>query len=306
MNGYVETSAPASANEKHNQAQIAMKTHPSVNVTTITDTAPATRHNEAMTHAEPKPLPREHGAWGLLLQPFFAGAILAREWNWLLLPALGLVLFGFLLRETLIVLARQRFVWRDYNPQSAGAARWLIAEALGAALCLAILIAQRPLAALAALTGVAALLTLLAVWLTIKNKQRSIWLQLLSAAGLGTTALLAILTSTGAIPAWAWPLWAVLTLHGASSILTVHTRLALKRVPGGKPPLTAYATPALSIAVAFVAPAPLLFSAAANIWERLRLRHPGTLQEPLKRVGLRALAVSITHSLLAVAAFWNR
>ena len=31
-----------------------------------------------MTHAVPKPLPREHGAWGLLLQPFFAGAILAR------------------------------------------------------------------------------------------------------------------------------------------------------------------------------------------------------------------------------------
>jgi hypothetical protein len=28
--------------------------------------------------------------------------------------------------------------------------------------------------------------------------------------------------------------------------------------------------------------------------------------EPLKQVGFRALAVSITHSILAVAAFWNR
>lgn len=51
----------------------------SARVTTITDTAPATPHNQTMTHAEPKPLPREHGAWGLLLQPFFAGAILARR-----------------------------------------------------------------------------------------------------------------------------------------------------------------------------------------------------------------------------------
>jgi hypothetical protein len=275
-------------------------------VTTITDTAPATPHNQTMTHAEPKPLPREHGAWGLLLQPFFAGAILAREWNWLLLPALGLVLFGFLLREPLIVLARQRFVWRAYNSQSTVALRWLLAEAAGATLCLALLIAQRPLAAVAALTAAAALLTLLAVWLTIKNKQRSIWLQLLSAAGLGTTALLAILASTGAIPAWAWPLWAVLTLHGASSILTIHARLALKRTPGGKPPLTAYTTPLLSVALAFVAPAPMLFSAAANVWELLRLRRPATLMEPLKQVGFRALAVSITHSILAVAAFWNR
>lgn len=259
-----------------------------------------------MTNADPKPLPREHGAWGLLLQPFFAGAILAREWNWLLLPALGLVLFGFLLREPLIILARQRFVWRAYNPQSAVAARWLLAEAAGAAVCLALLLTQRPSAAIFALTGAAAVLTLLAVWLTIKNKQRSVWLQLLSAAGLGTTALLAILAATGSLPAWAWPLWAVLTLHGASSILTVHTRLALKRTPGAQPPLTAYATPILSLALAFAAPAPLLFSAAANVWELLRLRNPQSLHEPLKHVGLRALAVSITHSLLAVAAFWAR
>jgi hypothetical protein len=50
----------------------------------------------------------------------------------------------------------------------------------------------------------------------------------------------------------------------------------------------------------------MLFSAAANVWELLRLRNPQSLQEPLKHVGLRALAVSITHSILAVAAFWNR
>jgi hypothetical protein len=50
----------------------------------------------------------------------------------------------------------------------------------------------------------------------------------------------------------------------------------------------------------------MLFSAAANVWELLRLRRPATLMEPLKQVGFRALAVSITHSILAVAAFWNR
>ncbi|MBL8240503.1 MAG: YwiC-like family protein [Bryobacterales bacterium] len=254
-----------------------------------------------------RPLPREHGAWGLLLQPFVAGAILAREWNWLLLPALGLTLFGFLLREPLTVLARQHFVWRTENPQTRPALKWLAAEAFGAALCLAFLAPVLPVAPLAALTGVAVSLTAVAVWMTIRNKQRSIVLQLISAAGLGTTALLAVLACTGAIPAWAWPLWAVLTFHGAASILTVHKRLALKRA-GGQPGPRDYIAPALGLTAAFAAPAlalPLAFSALVNLWELYRLRSPQALQEPLKHVGLRALAVSITHSLLTVAALWR-
>jgi hypothetical protein len=253
------------------------------------------------------PLPREHGAWGLLLQPFIAGAILAREWNWLLLPALGLTLFGFLLREPLTILARQRFVWRTENPQTRPALKWLAVEALGAALCLALLVPTLPVAPLAALTGLAATLTGIAVWMTILNKQRSVILQLISAAGLGTTALLAILACTGAIPAWAWPLWAVLTFHGAASILTVHQRLALKRT-GGQPSPRTYIAPALSLISALAAPVlaiPLAFSGLVNLWELYRLRQPEALQEPLKHVGLRALAVSITHSLLTVAALWN-
>jgi hypothetical protein len=254
-----------------------------------------------------QPIPREHGAWGLLLQPFVAGAILAQHWNWLLLPALGLTLFGFLLREPLTILARQRYVWRTPNPQTAPAIKWLLAEVLGAIICLVALALHRPLTTLVILTAIAVSLTGLAVWLTIKNKQRSIALQLASAAGLGTTALLAIFAATGTIPTWAWPLWAVLTLHGSVSILTVHTRLALKRTPG-TPQLKNYLAPLLSLAAAILQPAlalPLSFSALTNLWELARLHHPKTLQEPLKHVGLRALAVSIIHSLLSIAALWH-
>ena len=92
------------------------------------------------------PLPREHGAWGLLLQPFAAGAILANHWTWHMFAALGLVLCGFLLREPLTILARQRFVWRTLNPQTAAAARWCAAESAAALLCLALLVPTAPLA----------------------------------------------------------------------------------------------------------------------------------------------------------------
>ena len=71
------------------------------------------------------PTPREHGAWELLLQPFVAAAILAGFWHWLLLPTLALVLLGFLLKEPLVVLARQRWVWRSPDQQTPVAWRWL-------------------------------------------------------------------------------------------------------------------------------------------------------------------------------------
>jgi hypothetical protein len=257
------------------------------------------------------PIPREHGAWGLLLQPFLAGAILTRQWDWLLLPALGLVLFGFLLREPLTVLARQQFVWRDRNPQTAVAARWLAVEAAGALACLLALAAFRPLPWLLTLSILAIALTALAVTLTIRNLQRSILLQIVSAAGLGTTALLAIFAVTGRVPLWGWQLWAILTLHGAVSILAVHTRLKQKTAArkGTPPPISglvffAPAAQVLAAALLPVAMLPLLFSAGVHSWELCRLRDPETLQEPLVRVGFRALGVSILHSALAIAALW--
>ena len=255
------------------------------------------------------PIPREHGAWGLLLQPFVAAGLLADRWTWLLLPALGLILFGFLLREPLIVLARQRFVWRTPNPQTPIAVRWLAVESAGALLCLAVLAARLPLVELAILAATALALTILAVWLTIRNRQRSIPLQIVSAAGLATTALLSLLTTNGAIPAWGWILWGVLSAHGAASILVVHTRLDLKILQRqSKPtpvPLTAYLPAALQLLAAVAIPTaalPLVFSAGIAIFELTRL--PRTLDEPLMRVGFRALAVSISHALLAVYALW--
>jgi len=255
------------------------------------------------------PIPREHGAWGLLLQPFLAAAILANQWTWLLLPALGLILFGFLLREPLIVLARQRFVWRAPNPQTPVAARWLAVESAGALLCLAVLAARLPLVELALLAAAALALTILAVWLTIQNRQRSIPLQIVSAAGLATTALLALLTTNGTIPTWGRLLWGVLSAHGAASILVVHTRLDLKILHRqGKPapvPLTAYVPAVLQLIAALAIPTaalPLVFSAGIAIFELTRL--PKTLDEPLMRVGFRALGVSITHALLTVYALW--
>jgi len=264
------------------------------------------------------PLPREHGAWGLLLQPFVAAVVLTQFWTWLFLPTLSLVVLGFALKEPLVVLARQRWVWRNRNPQTAVAARWLLAELTGIVICLAFLLGQAPFAPFAALVGAALLLTLVAVWFTVKNKQRSVFLQLLSTAGLSSSALLVVLLATRALPIWAWLLWTILTLHASASILVVRARLRLKTAgrsnPLDRPRQSAFVAQLLQLLVAgsllivHSSPAlslPLLFSALWNSVQLYRLGNPRTLEEPLRRVGFRALTGSITHAVLVIAVFWR-
>jgi hypothetical protein len=257
------------------------------------------------------PVPREHGAWGLLLQPFVAGAVLAGNWSWPLLPALGLVLLGFLLREPLIVIARRRLVWRRAGAEEKPAWLWAALEALGLAACFALLARAAPLPALLALAGVAAGMTVAAVWVTVRNRQRSIVFQVVSAAGLSTTALLAVLASTAAIPGWAWWLWAVLSAQAAASILVVHARLRIRAArgaaAGGGILGAAYTAQALQLAAGAAHP-PLalafVFSALANAAELLRLRSARNLGEALTRVGFRTLAVSLVHMAISIYCLW--
>lgn len=261
------------------------------------------------------PLPREHGAWGLLLQSFLAAALLSRCWTWLLIPACGLVLLGFLLKEPLITLARQRFVWRQPMPETPLAVRWFVIESMLILLCLAALFRSAPWAELSGLAGAGLLLTVLAVGLTVKNRQRSMLLQIVSAAGLCSSALLAALAAVGEIPAWAWALWAILTAHAMTSIPVVHVRLqrmiaARSKTAANAPTMGAWVWGLPLVALPAVAwrpvlALPLAFSIAASLAERRRLGTEEGLQEPLRRVGFRLLAVSITHTLLTIALLWR-
>ncbi|MBA3973418.1 MAG: hypothetical protein C0504_04265 [Candidatus Solibacter sp.] len=264
---------------------------------------------------QPSLWPREHGAWGLLLQPFLAGAVLAGHWTWLLLPALGALLLGFALREPLVILARQAFVWRDRTPLSPRAFRWLGCELAALAVCFSLLAAHVPPVILAAFAAVGATLTPLAVWVTIRNRQRSRLFQAASAAALGSASLFAVAVCTGTIPGWAWTLWAVLSLHGVAAILVVHARLARRiGLRSGAPPSSLARQYAFQIAqipaaaaLAFVHPAlalPPLFTLAAHIMELRRLTSIDALGEPLSRVGFRTLAIAILHLLLTMACFW--
>ena len=264
-------------------------------------------------------IPREHGAWAMLLQPFLAAMIVLHKFAWPMLPALAAVVLVFLVRDPLIVLARQRWVWRDRRPESALAMRYLAVEVallVPAGVALALV---WPLWILAVLAGAAGALTLLAVYMTVRNRQRAVWLQALSAAGLSSSALAACLAVLRTVPVWGWWMWGLHAAHFLGGILVVHTRLEA-RIAAKKstPVLTqafqrmrneATAVQAVLVfgAVALAATGRLFYAAALagsgafHLMDLYNLHTERALAMPLRSVGKRALTVSIAFSLLIVA-----
>lgn len=266
-------------------------------------------------------LPREHGAWGMLLQPFLAAAIIGRTWSWLLPVSLLAVLVVFVMREPLLVLARQRWVWRTPHPETEAARRTLWWELPALVGCGLLLLTRIPLPWMAGLGGMAFLLTAGALWMTLKNRQRSVLLQLVSAAGLSASSLLVGYLAAGSMAApWIWWVWILHALHSQSGIFAVHARLdaiAAQRNPeklGGQAKRAAShawrlegVNAAIGAALAFWAgwvSVPVFFSVLIHVQSLMRLRNPEALKEPLRKVGLRALAVSIVHSLAVILVLW--
>lgn len=250
-----------------------------------------------------------------MLQPFAAAALLAARWDWLLLPALLLVLAAFLIREPLTVLARYR--WAGHRKvEIQRITRWLAVECVAILICFGICARYLSWMPLLILTAIGIVLTATSVWFALHNRQRSVGLQLVAVAGLSSSAFMASLAATREIPAWTWLLWGVLTLHGAVSVLCVHARLQM-RIAGARPisgsprrpalqgtclqflaavPVAALGSPLLAL--------PIVFSGVVHAFELLRLSSAANVRERLQRVGFRMLGISLAHMALTILVLW--
>lgn len=268
------------------------------------------------------PVPREHGAWSMLVTPLLAAVITARGVSLPLLPAALAALGAFLIREPLVVLARQAWVWKERHPETAQAARWFAAEALLLAVCGAWLAVAVPWRFLAPLGAAAALLTAAAVWMIVRNRRRSMAFQAASSAGLSASALLAALAIEGRIDGWAWWLWALSSAHSVAAVVVVHARLETRvagrsRKPGLEKSAARFRRRAMLVPAALLASslpaagagrwwlaAALAFSGAVHAAELRLLENPASLQTPLRRIGFRTLAVSLLFTGLVIAGLW--
>jgi len=263
-------------------------------------------------------LPREHGAWAMLLQPFAGALIVLHHLTWAVVPASSAVVLIFVLREPLTVLARQKWTWKTQRPETHEARIYLAFELAGLAASGILLFLVWPIQLLAILGGGAAILTLLAVYMTLKNRQRSVWLQALSAAGLSSSALAACLAVSGTIPPWCWWLWGLHSAHFFAGILVVHVRLEARIAArkGASIFTAAYLSirrEAMFVQVMILAVsvwllaggrilfgAALLLSAAVHIWDVIHVHTARALALPMASVGKRALAVSIAFTTITI------
>ena len=272
---------------------------------------------DATARASRLVLPREHGAWAMLLLPFVSALLLARRLTWEVLPAAVVVVGLFVIREPQVALWRQARVWKERRAEAEQARRslvWYVPPILVSGL---LLLWRLPFWILLAMGMATALLTLASVYLAVENRRRSLLLQLASAAGLSGSALMAWLAARANWGAAIWWLWGLQFAHSSGALLAVHTRLQTRiasrnggESAGVKLSATAAqvllllgaagcaATGRLGIALA------LAFSAGVHVADLARLRDPAFLQTPLRRVGWRELGISVVFSALLLAGLW--
>ncbi len=264
-------------------------------------------------------IPREHGATAMLLTPFFAAAILLRGFYWPEFVALLAVAAAFALKEPLVVLARQRFVWKHEHAETRAAteAAFVLATILLSAGVTLILV--RDWRQLALFMLGATVFTVLAVSMNVRNRQRSQWFQIASAGALSATCLVACLSAIGHIPDWCWFLWVLCALQAVAGIFVVHARLeariALRNGTAAQRQSRRMAFFTMGLIIISFASATFLerlwiaaalaLTAGCYLAELQRQRHRTSLEMSLKRVGLQTLAQSIIYTSLVVVGLWR-
>ncbi len=263
-------------------------------------------------------LPREHGATAMLFTPMVCAAILARTWNWTEIAAFTAAFAALAAKDPMVILARQRLVWKQLHPETAGAALWFAGWMLVLALSGVVLLMSWPLKATLALGAGVGAFSILAVLVNVKNRQRSTLFQIASAIALTSSSLATSLSATGTIQKWCWWLWLFLALQAAAGILVVHARLderiALRNAAKATQDFRRKALLAVLVLAAAAATAGVLrhsFIAAALLvavggygYDLYRQRNSNDLQRPLTSVGQRALALSSVFSILLIVGLW--
>jgi len=263
-------------------------------------------------------LPREHGATAMLLIPFVCVAILAREWRWSELATLVAAFAVLAAKDPMVVLARQRFVWKQRHLETNVAAQWLTGWMVVLFISGLVLVITWPLTAILAMGLGVCLSSTLAVVIHVKNRQRSTLFQVASAAALTSSSLATSLSATGAIAPWCWWLWLLMAMQAAAGILVVHARLDARiasRLPApsrdrfrraAQVSLSALACAALTAAIlgrGWIALA-LLVVVIGYGYDLRSQRDPAGIQLPLKTVGQRALTLSFLFSVLLMIGLW--
>jgi hypothetical protein len=254
----------------------------------------------------------------MLLTPIVSVAILAREWRWAELATLAAAFAALAVKDPLVVLMRQRFVWKHHRPETAVAARWFAGWMSLLIVSGLVLMATWPFKALVGMGLGAGAFLALTILVNVKNWQRSTLFQIASAAALTSSSLATCLSATGSIARWCWWFWLFTMMQATAGILVVHARLDARIAMRGTALASDRFRRAAMITLGVIASAAVTAAALKRGWIALALllvvmgygydlmhqRDAAALQLPLKKVGQRALTLSSLFSSLLILGFW--
>jgi hypothetical protein len=243
--------------------------------------------------------------------------LVAGSWSWAAVPALAAVAGFFLVKEPLVMCLRQGRNRSKPRAELEAIRRSLVlagAVTLSAGVLLWLTL---PKPAMLGLTAGVMVLTVVAVYCALRNRERALLLQLVSAAGLSGSALVAWLAVQPSLTPEAWWVWGLHAAQSAAAMLAVRARLEARsgqRSASGTPSVWWMATMAqvalLSTATACAVlgrPAlavPLVFCAGVHGLDLFRLDDPVFARAPVAQVGRQELRRSMVFSALVVAGMW--
>lgn len=175
-----------------------------------------------MTKAKYKILiPKEHGAWAILLIPYCIGIAITNEFSMRTILGLFGILLLFISRPSLIKLVRRR------NNNSQNILLWLnflIPATLGLSI-FSLLFVRSGLWELLYFGFAGLMLLAIYTWLTLQHKERSVFGELVGIFLLTLSAPLAVYLAREQLSGQAFVLWLVNTLYFASSVFYIKTKI---------------------------------------------------------------------------------
>jgi len=240
----------------------------------------------ARPRTDTPPMPREHGAWGILLIPFATAVGVSGVFD----------LKGALLLASVLCFYVARTSWLK------GSVKWTAVLLAGSGACVAPLLIIWHLWWIAVFGAVAAPLA-------FRKTERSVAMQLLAVAGLTLTAPAAWYTAMLQIDRRAWLLWLLNALYFAGGVFYVkmHVAAAIRRKPFVSSiekirfgSITLLYHGALAVLGVFLWPAglayaPVVVRAVAGVW-----RLSPTLR--IRRLGWTEVAYSVAFAGILIAA----
>lgn len=177
-------------------------------------------------------VPKEHGAWAMLLVPFAVGAAVSRQFG-VAVPLFLIACLSLFMARYPLSLYWKGIGKRGRDEEGRRLLTWLAVYSLTGLAALALLVAITSRALIIPLAAPLVLLLPLHLYMQRRRVERSIWGQLMTIAGLAWVAPMSYYAAGGRFDSTAVVLWVLTFLYSGASVFYVKLKVRQRSAAGG-------------------------------------------------------------------------